>query len=48
VLVKKSYRSSWVFTIMQSVHILLNSSLRPPLKNAESVYGVQVWRRRST
>jgi len=33
VFVKKSYLSSWVFTAMQSVHIRMNSSLSPPLKN---------------
>jgi len=30
VFVKKSYLSSWVFTAMQSVHIRMNLSLRPP------------------
>jgi len=28
--VKKRYLSSWVFTVMQSVHIRMNSSLSPP------------------
>jgi len=32
VFVKKSYLSSWVFTAMQSVHILMNLSLCRPLK----------------
>jgi len=32
VFVKKSYLSSWVFTHMQSVHIRMNLSLGPPLK----------------
>jgi len=30
--------SNWVFTAMQSVHIRMNSSLRPPLKNPGSAY----------
>jgi len=34
VFVKKSYPSSWVFTVMQSVHIRMNLSLSPPLKKS--------------
>jgi len=34
VFVKKSYLSSWDFTVMQSVHIRMNSSLSPPLKKS--------------
>jgi len=30
VFVKKSYLSSWVFTVMQSVHIRMNLSLSTP------------------
>jgi len=38
VFVKKSYLRSWVFTAMQSVHIRMNLSLSPPLKNPGSAY----------
>jgi len=40
-LLKKSYLIGWVFTAMQSVHIRMNSSLNPPLKNPGSAYGLE-------
>jgi len=39
-LLKKSDLSSWVFTAMQSVHIRMNQSFSPPIKNPGSAYGI--------